>query len=196
VTHASIILWDVMGTLVHDPFFVEVPQFFGMPLHELIAVKHPTSWLRFEHGEIDEAQVIREFFADRRSFDGEGLKAAMRSAYRFLPGIEPLLQQLHAAGVPMHALSNYSQWYELIEEAVSLSRWVQWSFVSCKTGVRKPAAAAYEAALAALGVPASQCLFIDDREVNCEGARAVGMHAVRFTSVTALEPELARLGLG
>ena len=25
-----VILWDVMGTLVHDPFFVEIPQFFGM----------------------------------------------------------------------------------------------------------------------------------------------------------------------
>ncbi len=191
-----IILWDVMGTLVHDPFFVEVPQFFGMRLDELIAVKHPTSWVRFEKGLIDEEELIRDFFADRRAFDGPGLKAAMRAAYRFLPGIEPLLQRLHGLGVPMHTLSNYPMWFELIEDAVGLSRYVQWSFVSCKTGARKPAAAAYEAALAGLGVPASACVFIDDREANCEGARAVGMQALRFTTAAALEPELARLGFG
>ena len=191
-----IILWDVMGTLVHDPFFIEVPEFFGMRLDELIAVKHPTSWLRFEQGRIDEEEMLRDFFADRRPCDGPGLKAAMRAAYRFLPGIEQLLQHLHGLGIPMHTLSNYPQWYELIEDAVGLSRYVQWSFVSCKTGARKPAAEAYEAALAGLGVPASACLFIDDREANCEGARAVGMQALRFTSATALEPELSRLGFG
>lgn len=191
-----VILWDVMGTLVHDPFFVEIPQFFGMRLDELIAILHPGSWVRFEKGVIDEQQLIREFFADRRTFDGDGLKSALRQAYKFLPGIEPLLRRLHAMQVPMHTLSNYPCWYELIEEAVTLSRWVQWTFVSCKTGVRKPAPAAYEAALAGLGVPASACVFIDDREVNCEGARAVGMHALRFTTALALEPELQRLGFG
>ena len=24
------LLWDVMGTLVYDPFFAEMPDFFGM----------------------------------------------------------------------------------------------------------------------------------------------------------------------
>jgi HAD superfamily hydrolase (TIGR01509 family) len=189
-----VILWDVMGTLVHDPFYVEVPQFFRMRLDQLIAVLHPGTWVRFEQGVIDEAQLIREFFADRRAFDGAGLKAAMRSAYRLLPGVEALLQHLHAMRVPMHTLSNYPPWYELVEEAVGLSRWVQWTFVSCKMGVRKPALAAYEAALEGLGIPPSACLFIDDRDVNCEGARAVGMQAIRFTSAAALEPELARAG--
>jgi HAD superfamily hydrolase (TIGR01509 family) len=192
----SVILWDVMGTLVYDPFFVEVPQFFGMTLDELYAAKHPTAWQAFERGTIDEAQLLREFFADGRAFDGEGLKAMMRDAYELLPGIEPLLDRLRDAGVPMHALSNYPPWWRLIEEAVSLSRWVTWSFVSCRTGVRKPAAQAYEAALEALELPAQACLFIDDREANCQGARAVGMPAVRFRSVAALQPELRRLGLG
>ena len=29
-----VLLFDVMGTLVHDPFFAEMPEFFGMSFDE------------------------------------------------------------------------------------------------------------------------------------------------------------------
>ena len=43
-----ILLFDVMGTLVHDPFFEEMPEFFGLSFDELLAVKHPSAWVEFE----------------------------------------------------------------------------------------------------------------------------------------------------
>lgn len=190
MSEVRILLLDVMGTLVHDPFFVEIPRFFGMTLAELIEVKHPSAWVEFEHGEIDEATLMRCFFADGRAFDGEGLKRAMADAYRLLPGIEPLLRELRTAGVPMHALSNYPGWYALIEARLGLSRYLEWSFVSCHTGLRKPAPAAYRHACAQLGVPPQACLFVDDREDNCAAARAEGMHAVRFDDAAALREAL------
>jgi putative hydrolase of the HAD superfamily len=52
---------------------------------------------------------------------------------------------------------------------------------SAFVGVRKPDRRIYEIVLERLGdVAAPECLFVDDLEVNCEGARAVGMEAVRF----------------
>src|SRR5690606_26387034 len=83
----SVLLLDVMGTLVHDPFYVEIPRFFGMSLRELLAVKHPHAWVEFELDAIDEPTLLARFFADGRPVDGEGLRAAVRRAYRFLPGI-------------------------------------------------------------------------------------------------------------
>ena len=80
----------------------------------------------------------------------------------------------------MHALSNYPEWYRWIEERLGLSRYLSWTFVSCQTRVRKPDRAAYEHAARELGVPPEQLLFVDDREVNCAGARSVGMRAVHF----------------
>jgi FMN hydrolase / 5-amino-6-(5-phospho-D-ribitylamino)uracil phosphatase len=189
------LLFDVMGTLVHDPFYEEVPQFFGMTLSELIALKHPTVWLEFERGEIDEATLAARYFIDGRRFDLEGLKHAMRSAYRPLEGVESLLDALVRRGVAMHAFSNYSQWYRLIEEAVGLSRWLRWSFVSCITGHRKPTEAAYRTVLEQLGRPPKDVILIDDREVNCEGARHAGMQAVRFVDVASLRPRLVELGV-
>ncbi len=52
----TILLLDVMDTLVHDPFFVEVLDHLGLTLEELFAVKDKDSWLAFERDEITEAQ--------------------------------------------------------------------------------------------------------------------------------------------
>ena len=57
------LLFDVMGTIVHDPFAVELPAFFGMPFEDLLEQKHPTSWVEFETAAIDEATFLRHFFA-------------------------------------------------------------------------------------------------------------------------------------
>lgn len=61
---------------------------------------------------------------------------------------------------------------------------------------RKPDPRIYEIVVEELGLPASACVFVDDREENCEGARAAGMHAVRFgdTAVAIAEIEAALRG--
>lgn len=51
-----ILLFDIMDTLVRDPFYQDVPAFFGMSLKELIDCKHPTAWIEFEKGLIDEVK--------------------------------------------------------------------------------------------------------------------------------------------
>lgn len=38
----SVILFDVMDTIVTDPFFEHMPRFFNMTFKELLAAKHPT----------------------------------------------------------------------------------------------------------------------------------------------------------
>jgi FMN phosphatase YigB (HAD superfamily) len=40
----------------------------------------------------------------------------------------------------------------------------------------------------------SESLFIDDREVNVEAARAIGIHALQFQSLTHLRNELQQAG--
>ncbi len=53
---------------------------------------------------------------------------------------------------------------------------------SAFVGMRKPEPEIYELTLQRLGVPAAAALLIDDIEVNCEAARALGMPAVCFRS--------------
>jgi epoxide hydrolase-like predicted phosphatase len=195
MTMKKTLLLDVMSTLVYDPFFIEVPAFFGMTLKELLVDKHPTAWLEFERNEIAEKEFFRKFFGDARYFDGEKMKSCMERNYRFLPGIEELLADLKSQGVPMYALSNYPHWYKLIEEKLELSRYLEWRFVSCDTGFRKPDPRAYTTPLELLGLQGSDCIFVDDRGSNCKAAVAQGMAAIKFENSKQLRNQLLRLNV-
>jgi HAD superfamily hydrolase (TIGR01509 family) len=190
------ILWDVMDTLVADPFRDAMPAFFGMTLAEMLEHKHPTAWASFERGELSEGEFLASFFKDGRAFDTAGFRSCVRAAYRWMVGIEALLEALERQGVSMHALSNYPEWYLWIEERLQLSRYVKWTFVSCHTRLRKPDPGVFRLAARELGHAPEECLFIDDRRSNCDAARAVGMDAIVFDGdVIRLAAELEQRGL-
>ena len=191
----KVVFFDVMSTLVYDPFFIEVPAHFNMSLQELIKNKDRNAWPAFERDDITETQFFESFFGDGRQVDGAAMKACMHDNYRFLDGIEPLLQELLENGVLMYSLSNYPNWYTLIEDKLKLTRYMDWRFVSCLTKVRKPEPRAYLGPAEALGVSPQQCLFIDDRDDNCIGAKAVGMMAIQYHSTPQLRHELRQYGL-
>lgn len=183
-----------MDTVVVDPFFTHVPAFFGLTPEALLAQKHRDAWAEFERQDIDEPTLYRRFFRDCRTIDGPGLKAHMRNAYHFVPGMEALLQELATQGVEMHALSNYPTWYTMIDARLDLRRFMELSFISCLTGVRKPDPAAYRYPCAALGRLPQDFVFIDDRKVNVDAARATGMTAVQFQgNVRDLREQLSHL---
>jgi putative hydrolase of the HAD superfamily len=63
---------------------------------------------------------------------------------------------------------------------------------SAFVGLRKPDPAIYELTLERLGdgVRPADCVFVDDLDVNCEAARALGMTAVRFVDAEQAIPEV------
>jgi HAD superfamily hydrolase (TIGR01509 family) len=189
-----VLLWDVMGTLVHDPFFEEMPEFFGVTFQDLLKQLQHGPWIEFELGRRSEGEFLRDFFADGRDFDHTGFVKVVREAYRWLPGMESLLAELRGAGHTMHAFSNYPEWYRMIEDRLEVSRFASWSFVSCLTGLRKPDRAAYENVLRELRLSPDQCIFIDDRVVNCDAARDAGIHAIRFEDASAIRDALREIG--
>lgn len=191
----SVLLWDVMGTLVHDPFFEDMPAFFGMTFDAMLRAKHPRAWVEFEVGKRDEQEFLDDFFLDRRAFDHRAFIRTVAGAYAWLPGMEALLQELQGAGCSMHAFSNYPVWYRLIEERLSLSRYLEWSFVSCMTGYRKPDPDAYRCVLDGLGIDARELLFVDDRESNCAAARELGIDALCFDGASSLRRSLVDAGV-
>ena len=190
-----VILVDVMDTLVYNPFNREIPEFFGLTTSELLKQKHPTAWCRFETGEIDEAEYLRSYFADGRDFDHAAFLDVVQRAYRWIDGAEELLNSLCQAGFEIHALSNYPSWYRTIESRLQLSRYLNWTFVSCLTGVRKPAAEAYLGAVRDLDRAVEACLFIDDSVVNCRASEAIGIPAIHFRNTASLSEEMRRRGL-
>jgi HAD superfamily hydrolase (TIGR01509 family) len=191
---SPVLLMDVMDTLVYDPFNREIPEFFGLSPAALLAENDTGAWVEFELGWIDEAEYFRRYFRSGRTFDAQAFRAVVRNAYRWVEGAEGLLAELRELNIELHALSNYPPWYQTIEAQLRLSRYLQWTFVSCQTGVRKPAAEAFVGAARALNRTIESLLFVDDRAENCEAARAIGMPAIHFQGIAGLRRDLQRLG--
>ncbi|XP_008441879.1 flavin mononucleotide hydrolase 1, chloroplatic-like isoform X1 [Cucumis melo] len=190
-----VLLFDIMDTLVRDPFYDDVPAFFRMPMEELLELKDPTVWIEFEKGLIDEAELEKRFFKDERPIDFEGLKSCMISGYSFLEGIEELLIALKEENYEMHAFTNYPIWYEMIEEKLKISKYLSWTFCSCKNGKRKPDPEFYLEALRHLKVEPANCIFVDDRKKNVEAAKEVGINGLHFKNADLLLKDLCLLGL-
>ncbi|MEM9293777.1 MAG: HAD-IA family hydrolase [Acidobacteriota bacterium] len=187
-------LLDILGTVVIEPYPQRQMEHFGLPLEKLQELKDIEAWILFELGEIEEQEYYSRFFLDRRKIDGAALKRAMVGTVEWVSGMDLLLPRL-AQRFPIYALSNFPPWYHQIEDQLLLSRYLRWSFVSCDTGLRKPDPRAYLGATRALGVAPQACLFIDDREINCEAASALGMETILFRDSHQLEEALARRGL-
>jgi putative hydrolase of the HAD superfamily len=99
-------------------------------------------------------------------------------------------RQLRAAGFRIALLSNMPF---TVRDAVLRCEWLpefnQRTF-SCELRISKPAPEIYEHCLRGLGVSAADALFLDDRPANVQGAEAIGMQAIVFTSATKLAAEL------
>ncbi|XP_010930152.1 flavin mononucleotide hydrolase 1, chloroplatic isoform X2 [Elaeis guineensis] len=129
-----VLLFDIMDTIVRDPFYHDIPAFFQMSMKELLESKHPTAWVEFEMGLIDENELAKKFFKDGRPFDLEGLKQCMLRGYSYIDGIEELLHSLKQNNYELHAFTNYPIWYKMIEEKLQLSKYLSWTFCSCIIG--------------------------------------------------------------
>jgi putative hydrolase of the HAD superfamily len=67
--------------------------------------------------------------------------------------------------------------------------------LSHEVGLLKPAPAIYKLAVERTGMPAERVLLIDDLSANVQGARAVGMQALRYESSEQVRAELTKLGV-
>jgi putative hydrolase of the HAD superfamily len=68
-------------------------------------------------------------------------------------------------------------------------------FSSCFLGIRKPDEAIYRTALQVTQRKPEECLFIDDREVNLECPRELGLDTILFRDPKQFQSELRQMGV-
>ncbi|WP_417692828.1 HAD family hydrolase [Roseibium sp.] len=114
-----------------------------------------------------------------------------------IDGTVEILEELKQADVPLYAITNFSS--EKWQEATTRFDFLKTSFidtvVSAEERIIKPDARIYEALLGRNALNAAACVFIDDSPKNVEGAKAVGLEALHFTSPEKLRRDLLDLGL-
>jgi epoxide hydrolase-like predicted phosphatase len=171
---------DHYGAVVRR--WVEPPAGQVSPVHRLergeIAVEefeHLLSEALAQEGSPVEAQgLIGQMFADLAIYEDS---------------MTSLVTRAHAAGVRTALLSNSwgneydrSDWHEMFDTVV----------ISGEVGMRKPERGIFELALDRIGLPAGECVFVDDVAPNIAAAAEAGLVGIvhRTFDETARELEV------
>jgi HAD superfamily hydrolase (TIGR01509 family) len=187
------IAFDLMDTVLRDPFREALEAATDLPLSELFSRREPSVYPAFERGDIDEDAYWAHYAAAGIAADPEAFHRVRRAGLRWLPGMQELLDDLE--GVVLRATaSNYPVWVEQVAQDHLEGRFER-ILASCHLGVRKPDVAFYDRLLERLQLSAGQVLFVDDREENVEGARGAGMAAHRYVDASTLRGWLAEHGI-
>ena len=142
----------------------------GSPLH------------RVEVGDIDRQAFEHALAARLRRDDGREVSASglldrmFRSAARN-EAMREVVSDARSRGWRTAVLSN--AWGMEYDE-VDLATLADALLLSDRIGVRKPSAEAYALAAAALNLPPSACVFVDDLRRNVVGATAAGMTGFHY----------------
>jgi putative hydrolase of the HAD superfamily len=105
------------------------------------------------------------------------------------------VSQFHAAGIKTGLLSNMP--LDLVAYVRANCPWMEnFAFKTLSAEVRliKPDPAIYEHTLKGLRVSAEESLFVDDRKINIQAARSLGMRAIQFRSIGQLKHDLEGMG--
>jgi len=197
------IIFDYGEVLCYGPSAAENAQlaaFFGVGVDRL-----PALWDK-NRGAFDRGDLTPEVYwsmlaedagADLRPGDLEKiceLDMAMWSNVN--ASMVEWARQLAFAGMKIGLLSNMHP--GMVAHCRKHFSWLKnFDFTTFSGDVRliKPDHAIYEHTLRGLGVKAEETLFLDDREVNVEAAKALGIRVLRFHSMAQLRDEAQAMGL-
>lgn len=152
----------------------------------------------FEIGQVSLDEYLRRtVFYRERAFTPDDFKKFMFDQSQAFP--ESLAFLGHLADTKryyMAALNNESM--EINQHRVKtfhLRRYFEGFFASCYLGIRKPDPGIYDLAIKITQRNPDECIFIDDRGLNLECAKEMGMRTIQFVNVAQLRNDLARLGV-
>jgi len=195
------LFWDVGGVLLTNAWDhtqrEAALQHFHVDQTEF-AERHELSVSSFERGKITIDEYLdRVVFYKPRSFSRDEFKQFIFSLSE--PNEEALAfaRQLTGSGKYLiGTINNESR--ELNQYRIERfgMRAIFDVFVSsCFVGLRKPEEAIYRLALDVTQQAAEECCFIDDRALNLEVAKRLGMHTIEMDDVKQLRADLRKLGI-
>ena len=166
-------------------------------LREAYGEANPESLVaKFEMGRIEVEDFERELATVlsqdlERPVQPEGLVTRMLADLRLDDDMVSAVRAAHDAGIRTALLSNSwgVEYYphdllaELFDEIV----------ISGQVGLRKPNRDIFELAVRTLGIPAGECVFVDDLQRNIDAAEEVGIRGVLHERASETIPELERL---
>jgi putative hydrolase of the HAD superfamily len=160
--------------------------------------RHDLAFPAFDAGNTSLNEYLdRTLFYRQRPFTREAFTAFMMAQSKEFPDSRSMLRAIARSGKYFVGAIN-NEPLELNHhriETFNLREDFQVFFSSCYVHSRKPEELIFRVALAVTQRPAEQCVFIDDRPLNLESPRRLGMHTIQFKNAEQLRSELKAHGV-
>jgi putative hydrolase of the HAD superfamily len=195
------LFWDIGGVILTNGWGrgsrKEAANTFRLDWEEF-QDRHDLSFPAFDSGQITLNEYLdRTLFYRHRSFTREEFTAFMFAQSREYPETRAILDKVSSSGKYFVGAIN-NEPLELNQyriEAFDLKRNFLVFFSSCYVRSRKPEEMIFRVALEVTQRPPEKCVFIDDRLLNLESPRRLGMNTIHHQNVEQLRAELAKYGV-
>ena len=192
------LFWDIGGVILTNGWDHASRREAAATFHlewEEFQDRHDLSFPAFDSGQITLNEYLdRTLFYRARPFSREEFTAFMFAQSKEYSDTRAILDQVtNAQKYFVGAINNEP--LELNQyriEAFDLRRNFLVFFSSCYVHSRKPEETIFRVALEVTQRPPEQCLFIDDRPLNLEGPRKLGMNTILHRGAEALRSELGK----
>jgi putative hydrolase of the HAD superfamily len=199
LTTITTLFWDIGGVILTNGWDREARRqaaiAFDLDWDEF-QDRHDLSFPAFDTGHITLDQYLyRTLFYKPRPFTREEFTAFMFSQSQEYPETRAVLTRLANTGKYFIAAIN-NEPLELNQyriEAFNLRKEFQVFFSSCYVYARKPDEAIFKIALSVTQRSPECCVFIDDRSINLENPRRLGMHVIHHQGASNLLADLQLL---
>ena len=160
--------------------------------------RHDLSFPAFDAGNISLNEYLdRTLFYRSRPFTREEFVAFMYEQSKEYAESRAILDQVTKCGKYfIGAINNEpTELNQYRIQKFDLRRNFQVFFSSCYMHSRKPEELIFRVALAVTQREPAKCLFIDDRPLNLESPRRLGIHAIHYQNPEQLRSDLRNLGV-
>jgi len=195
------LFWDIGGVILTNGWDresrKEAAATFGFDWEEF-QDRHDLSFPAFDTGQITLNEYLdRTLFYRSRPFTREEFTAFMFAQSKEYGDTRGVLDEVADSGKYFVGAIN-NEPLELNQyriEAFHLRRNFLVFFSSCYVRSRKPEETIFRVALEVSQRAPDQCLFIDDRPLNLDSPRRLGMNTIHHQNAEQLRTELGRLGV-
>lgn len=142
-------------------------------------------WLMLDMGVISEEQAIRQMCARLPLRLHDTVRLCMRDWHKYcmttVSEMEPLIRRLKAAGFGIYLCSNAStRLLECYRDVLPAVECFDGILFSSEVQCMKPQKEMYQHFFARFGLKPEECFFVDDVQLNIDGARRCGMDGYCF----------------
>ena len=195
------LFWDIGGVIMTNGWDTGSRRLAVETFHldwEEFHDRHDLSFPAFDSGNISLNEYLnRTIFYRERPFTREEFTAFMYAQSREYPEARAVLDGVARKNKYLIGSIN-NEPFELNEFRIAefnLRRDFQLFFSSCYLHTRKPDETIFRIALEVTQRPAQECVFIDDRPINLENPRKLGMIPIHYQNPAQLRAELQNYGI-